>query len=429
MALTFAGIIGGYAVLHPLKSSIFLKFVGIKGVWFARMLTIVFIVPSMLLYTTVLHRLKRHGTTCFFLLFYAFFLLVSAGVLYLEPWHSSSYGELYNKLFGWFFYAILNFYSTFTAGTFWGYTNSISNPETAQKQYGYLIGIGRFVGILTALSASFFLSNSSLHETTTITLVLIGIACSLLSAFFCLYWLKKAIPQQYLLGYVDTHEEHRSDTQQKSSSLFQDLFLLVSNRYVFGIFGLVCSYELIYLILDYQLQLFVALQPNASISTMSCIFLENTAMVQGLTLVFAVFAVRPCLNYFGLRFCLLAVPVIIGACLVTFIFSQTFSTLFIITIIIYAINYGFNLPIRQIALIPTTEQIQFQSRAWIDSCGKTASKGVASSFGMFIEYYNPAATLLLNSWLALSIASGWIFIAHFIGKTYEKTIKTNSLIH
>ena len=64
----------------------------------------------------------------------------------------------------------------------------------------------------------------------------------------------------------------------------------------------------------------------------------------------------------------------------------------------------------------------------MDSCGKTTSKFSASALGLLIQNNSPHLSLLLNSWVSLIIAIGWIGIATLVGSKYEKTIQDDRLI-
>ena len=186
LAFTFSGIIGAYAILHPLKSSLFLKLVGVQALPWARILTIFLIFPSMFLYTKLIDRLGRHATTCFFLLFYAVLLISSMLFLHQSPWSCHEIQSSLNQAFGWTFYGILNFYSTFTAGTFWAYTNSINNPESAKKQYGYIIAFGRSIGIFTALAASLAFDYIAAPEHTIVSYIIFSTCGMLIFSYICL---------------------------------------------------------------------------------------------------------------------------------------------------------------------------------------------------------------------------------------------------
>ena len=99
-------------------------------------------------------------------------------------------------------------------------------------------------------------------------------------------------------------------------------------------------------------------------------------------------------------------------------------------IVLRALNYGFNYPVRETLYIPTAKDVQFKAKLWIDSFGKTFSKGSGSLFNQLLLYFtsNPYIILRIDSIYCIIVACGYFVISLMVGKKYHKTILNNEVI-
>ena len=99
-------------------------------------------------------------------------------------------------------------------------------------------------------------------------------------------------------------------------------------------------------------------------------------------------------------------------------------------IVLRALNYGFNYPVRETLYIPTVRGIQFKAKLWIDSFGKTFSKSSGSLFNQLLLYFssNPYTILRVDSIYCVMVAFAYTIVSLLIGKKYQKTIENNEVI-
>ena len=93
-------------------------------------------------------------------------------------------------------------------------------------------------------------------------------------------------------------------------------------------------------------------------------------------------------------------------------------------ILLRALNYGFNVPVREILYIPTVKDIKFKSRAWINTFGRTFSKASGSALNIM------AQTQGLNTALVILLGVGgvWTIASSAVGEKYTKTVKSGGVI-
>jgi AAA family ATP:ADP antiporter len=426
---TFFFIIGSYSILRSLKTSIFLGFVGREYEPLAKILTILTTIPAMMFHGKIVDKFKRHQAVCVFLGIYAVLSLVFA-YFFAHP----IYG-LHNtqtspwRVIGWAFEIAMDLFQALIVGTFWSFMTSISTTTFATKGYGFIVACSRVGGILTPLIGWLVLEKSGFAHTTTIPFLTGITAFLLLGAIGCTYLIRHKIPAEYLYGYQAAHDAAKAQAKSKTKTgVFEGLKLMLTEPYVMGIFGLVFSFEVINIMFDYQMHVLMSIETSNHVGAMSSFMFFYTGSFQALSLVFALFGTSAMLKHFGVQRCLFVMPIVTMILAILPVLSPHLATLFIVMVILRALNYGFSHPIREILFIPTVKDIQFKSKAWLDSFGRTFSKTTGSTFNMIAITQSPYLCIALESAFSFGLAIVWAVIALFLGRKYIKTVEANSVI-
>src|SRR5579872_2430725 len=150
LSISFFCVIGAYTVTKELKNSIFAYTVGEDYIPTARFLVMIALVPAILIYAKLVDRLRRYQLLAFYSTFYAVFGLVFAYFLGhpeigIPNTHTSPY-----RLIGWLFYFFIEGCSPFVVSVCWAFANSISTPEGARKNYGFMVSGSKLGGMFTA---------------------------------------------------------------------------------------------------------------------------------------------------------------------------------------------------------------------------------------------------------------------------------------
>jgi AAA family ATP:ADP antiporter len=97
-------------------------------------------------------------------------------------------------------------------------------------------------------------------------------------------------------------------------------------------------------------------------------------------------------------------------------------------VLLRSVNYAFSYPLRESLYIPTTKEMKFKSKSWIDAFGAKIAKGCGAS-------YNVISSIVAESWLFSmhvlffsSIIGLWLFTAHLLGRRYERAVERNEVI-
>ncbi len=430
LAATFFFIIGSYSILRSLKTSIFLGLVGKEYQPIAKILAIVIMFPVMFGYSKLVDRLKRHQLVYCFLGLYAIIGLISAYCIYdptigLRNTITSPY-----RIFGWLFEIFMDLYQAMIVSTFWGFVNTISTPRFASAHYGSIVAGSRVGGMLTTTLSLILLEYSSLEGWHSIPLLILVASFFLAGAAFCIYKITTKVPHKYLHGYEAAYQAAKKDAQTaQHPGVLEGLKLMVTEPYVLGIFTLAYSFEIINIIFDYQMAVLMSIEKNNEILAMSSFMLMYTLTFQALSFVFALFGTAKLLKKIGIQKCLMIMPIGVIALTAGVLAYPQLWTIFVLMVIMRSLHYGFNQPIREILFIPTVKDIQFKSKAWIDSFGRTLSKTSGSALNMLtIGGSTPYVWLLMQSSFSFGISLVWIFVAFFVGKKYVQTITNNEVI-
>lgn len=427
LAGAFSFIIGTYSIIRPLKTSVFLGLVGKEYQPITKIISIVILFPCLILYTKLVDKLRRYQVVYFFFILYSIGCIIAALLLMHPTIGLSNTLTSPNRIFGWIFYLFIELYSSLIVSTFWAFASSICSPTYAQENYGKIVAVSRIAGIITPLISWFVMRKLPYACSISIPMLLIACAILLLLACLCIAKIMKKIPGYMLHGYEAVYKTEKKAPHQKTG-LFEGLKLILTQPYVFGIFAIVYIYEALSAITDYQMQVLMSIEKQNSVDAMSCFMFIYTATFQALGLFFAYFGTSALLEKIGVRYCILIMPLATILFMGILFTNPNLTTIFIIMVLLRAAHYGFNVPVREILYIPTTKDIKFKSKAWIESFGKSLSKTSGATYNFISQLQNPFLQIKVNSLIAIGISIFWTGISVLIGKKYEKTVKNNKVI-
>lgn len=428
LAFAFFFIIGAYSILRSLKTSIFLAFVGAAYIPKAKIIAVFMLFPVMFCYSKLIDKVRRYQVTMSVIFLYAI-LGVGFSLMFLHPVYGVQNTQTNPyRLLGWGFEFFMDFFQALIVSSFWSFITSISTPDFANKGYGIIVGVSRIGGALSTLVSILILDYTPITKSQSIPLLVFLASLLLIAAGICLYQIIRRVPKESLHGYEAAYKaskQKEADYKGKKPSVLEGLSLMIKEPYVMGIFGLVCSVELINIIFDYKMEVLMSIQTNNNLHAMSKFMLLYTGAFQTLGCILAFVGITTFLNFIGMRISVLVMPLASIIMAVLLYMHPTLSVVFVVMVIMRALQYGFNMPIREALYIPTIKDIQFKSKAWIDSFGRTIAKSSGSTVNLFMGGGIQGIVGLI---VIVGTSTMWIFIAYLVGKKYAHTIKNNSVI-
>lgn len=435
LSMAFFFIIGAYTIVKDLKDSIFVSMVGREYVPIAQGLAMVVLIPAILIYSQLVDRIRRYQVMALYTLIFGVLGLLIAYLLGDPRMGLANTDSSPDRLFGWLVYFYGEGFSPFVVSVFWAFANSINSPESAKSSYAFIASASKLGGMLTAGFAWYLLGltneTGGLYLTDTLNhQILLGMSGLLLLCVpLVVYLLMKKVPGRYLHGYEAVYklEKERSKTGQDKTGMFAGLSMLVRYPYVMGVFGMVFFYEVVAKVLS-LLRLGVAQSNATSISGVSSFLFKITFTMHAIGFLLSFFGTRTLLQVLGERVCLLLIPLGTGMLLLYFLLTYNSDALIAAVVGTKVINYAFSWPVREGLYIPTTKEIKFKSKSWIDAFGSKFAKTAGSVFNYLTVSLSSAMFVPALSFFFAGLVGSWFMTAFLLGRRFEKAVENNEVI-
>ena len=434
LGFCFFFIIGAYTLLRELKDAVFIITVGTQYLPDVKMISIFVMIPMVLFYTWFSERVSRQTLlACYALVFSCGAFIISCflkdpiiGITNVIP-HKT-------RLFGWFTYLFLEGCSPFLVSLNWSFLNSISNPGDVKNNYIIMAAMGKIGSFIFALTAWFSLSRyfaffNNFSDIDIYVNLFRLTSCALFLIPFILFYLFLKLPPTEFQGYTDINNfQEKSQSIDKKTITFGSGFaLLFKNAYVFSIVGMIFCWEVINVIFN-NLRLAIAYEGSQTIGDLSLFLFKSTVTTSLISLFFVIIGTNSVIRFLGERKALLFIPLVTGIIMISFLLHPTpFMVIFAYTFI-RAINLSLTTPIRESLYIPTSKEIQFKTKSWIDSFGQKFSKGCGSLYNKIIQFLPLSTAYYTQIGFFVLIVALWTYIATFLGKKWEKAVKEKKII-
>lgn len=432
LTLSFFFIIGAYTISKELKDIVFSEIVGKEYIWLAKLISIVLLVPSILIYSKFVDTLRRYQLLSLYSFIYGavglfFAFLLGHPTIGLPNTEVNQY-----RIFGWLFYFFIEGYSPFVVSVFWAFSNSINSPESAKKNYAIMVSGSKLGGMVMAAFAYALLSIKStafITDTGRYQLLLGAASLLLLCVPVIIYGLVKLVSGRFLHGYEAVYqvEKQRAKTGESETGVLSGLSMLIKYPYAFGIFLIVLFYEVIQTILNFQ-RLGIAKESAATVSEFGASLFAMIFFVHFIGFIISIVGTKVLLERLGEKRCLLLVPISTALLFFYFKIMSTQFAFFVFLIGIRSIHYAFSYPVRESLYILTVKEIKFKSKSWIDAFGAKFAKASGSIFNGFTAGFSASMFLAAQSMLFSGIIALWVVVAYLLGSRFEKAVARNEVI-
>ncbi|MBM3893440.1 hypothetical protein FJ365_03515 [Candidatus Dependentiae bacterium] len=421
LALGFFFLIGSWWPLKTLKDSIFINTVGPHYLPYVKILSVSLFFPIVLLYSRLVDMYNKEKLIYFFLGVYTVL-----GLVFVYFLHHPSIGVANavtdpKRLLGWAFYVFCESYIDLIMTLYWSFVNDITTPESAKKGYGLIIFGSQLGGFLFTLLGT-LLSHDASQYTSSVPLIAFISVLMFIMIAGTVWLLTRVLRTSGLKGY----EDHVQATEQKQTpaavGFFDGLKFLVTHPYVMGIFGLVFFQEVVSTVMGFQMSL-LAKSTYIEPGLVNKFLFDYGLAVQGISCVFALIGTSVFHRWFGIRTSLIAYPFSIGLFIIWYLLSPTLWTIVYVMLIAKALGYALNQPTKEALYIPTSRNIKYKSKAWIEMFGKRFSKASGSVVNGMV-----GQALTLAGGFTIGLIALWIGLAAVIGKIFNKTVEENKLI-
>ncbi|CAL7960996.1 ATP:ADP antiporter, AAA family [Alphaproteobacteria bacterium] len=427
--LLFFCIIASYTIAKELQHIIFNVAVGITHMPFAKLLIMLLLLPLLFVDGMLVDRFRRDQILMLYLTIFSF-----TGLTFCYLLGTGDVQAHVSPIIGWLFFLYVEGYVVFILGVFWAFANSIHNPQHAEHTYGFIVSISKLGGIFSGGFAYLFLSTRLSENFKDIDKlrVLLCISSAMLGiAALFLYTQLKKVKKNVLQGYCTNICEKIEKTGAAAG-----LKLMIKQPYILGIFFIIFSYEVMVEVINYQRLLVVmpgkAAAVGESISAIGTALYCQSMTMQALACILSFFIANGMLRFLGIRTSLFIMPIFVFCILAAYFASGVQQIFVFLYIVLHALNYGVNTPIREGLYIVASRDIQLKSKFIVDGLAVKTGRCTGQLFNigvskvlMHAQYGSIAFATNTFFICGLSI---WFIVCTAVGKRYAKAIRQNELI-
>lgn len=430
LGVIFAFIIGVYWTLRPMKDAIFGSLVVGYGktdgreifLALAKVISLMLLFPVVILYGKLVEKLKKDQFFYALTGFYAICMGVWAFFFsYVDLSNASA--SLWN-VSGWLWYVFVESFGSLVIALFWAFTVDISTSHSARRGFPFIVMIGQLGGVLLP---KYLNRIPRFFGTTSVPVILLcGFLTVLMMYLFRMFL--KITPASQMEGFRGNEKaSQKIDSSRKEPSLMEGLRLLLTHKYLLGIFAVLAFFEFIVTVIDFNFKSLVFMEFTNAASASEYLG-EYGAAVNLVAFLCLFFGISNVQRRLGLRVALSVVPIIIGGAVMAFKLFPMLDVLFYLMIGAKAIGYALNSPSIKQLYIPTTEDVKYKSQAWIETFGSRSAKATASMANLSKGALGFATYLAITVYFSLGIAAIWFFIALFLARRCDRAVRKQELI-
>jgi len=454
LSSTLFVMIGGYWLLRSLKDAVLTALCGVESIPKAKMLSVFVVLGVVAVYNYLLDERSGLRKEQLFYVFGTFYGILFTGIAYLLGHPTiglANQTEDPTRILGWVSYCGIESFGSVMVSLFWSFANSNFNLKQAKQSYGVMVATAQLGSILGPTFVNSFSKSLGIP-----ICYMVG-ASSMLGLQITMWVYVK------MFGVVEdsspSSDENDAEKKQQvedptkkknKAGILEGIHLFMKHNYVKGIFAISCLFMVEVTIVDYTMKVlarqhFAEVYPcqpydDTTGVAMSCWNAETNSSVgmsddardsftafmglfgqatNTLSFLLSFFGTSAIIRYLGLRTTLVLFP---SLCLIVIIIVRMYPTLnvvFAAMMILKACSYALNNPTKEMLYQPTSSNVKYKAKSWIDIFGARGSKALGS---VVTNAFSSSAVELIDkgSIVGMCVASFLIWNARFMGKKFEE---------
>ena len=396
-----------------MKNALFMELVGPSYLPQAKLASMVFLLVTLVLYGKGVDWLGKRRLLA---LLYAIYAVLFAVLTYLFQVGIQGH----HLVLGWGFYLSIESFGSLGISHLWSLAvNATTDPEVAARRFPVL-AVGGQIG---ACSCTFLLARSAERPGQLVPLLYLAVVLLALAPVLTFYWLQKNnIPDEVVHIAPDCSSE-ASGNRAESPGLWEGLRLVMTRPYLVGILWSVVAYELVGTYLDFQMNT-KAHETLVSLEKVTGFLATYGFAANSVSFVFALTGTTWLVRNWGLSRCLVIYPLVLCLLVMGAANYPTLQVLFAAQIALKGAAYGFNKPCLELVYVPTSDDIQFKAKSWIDTAGSRGGKALGSLMNTYLLKYAPTYLVWGGASVCLVFLSIWIPVSRTLGRRYEQLLSS-----
>lgn len=427
LASIFFLVIGIYWMLKTMKDPIFDLHVGFQYQPWAKIASLVFVGLTVIFYSKLVDWFKKRTVFYIICTFYgASFIALSYMLANPQLISANQYAFIPGNILGWASYLFIESFGSIMPALFWAFVASNTTTDSAKRGYAMIATCTQVGTILGPLMINIYGTRFGLPVFFGLSGLLVFVVPMIISFY------TRVMPEEQV-------QKTSSIPEKKGGTGFiEGLRLLMTRPYLMGVFAIATLYEFIGTILDFQKGMLISSNYPSKIDGGAAFAwfksLEGIS-IGVVSLLFAMFGTSFFMRKFGLKFSLISFPAIIGltVTIVFFMYAiganpyQLMWVFFGAVVLIKGLNYALNNPSKEVLYIPTSKDVKYKTKGWIDAFGarllKTCGAGVNNALSTSLP-----TLLTLGSFLSLGVVGIWIFAASYVSGAFDDLQKENKIV-
>lgn len=396
-------IISTFAIVKPVRSSLFLEQFGARNLPYIYLATALVAGGVAWIHSRLLDRFNIVTVQALTHLFFISNLLLFWVAFRSDsPWLSAA-----------FFLWVNTF--TITANTlFWMFANSYYNPREAKRLYGIINAGGTVGGLASGLAVAAVVGQVGTENMLLICSALLGVA-------ILLVYLTRAVGRDRFTRTETPYVEAVSDPRQpiraeprSVGALFQSPY----PRYIAAALGLSL---VISTLIDYQFNLVVE-QTYATRDAKTAFFSSFMAGVNAFSFVLQFFLTGQLLRRLGIGFALLLLPVTLFGGTFWMALQPGLAAVLFLKVADGSVRYSVEQSTRDILYLPIPNQVMGKLKSFVDVFVQRVAKGLGSLLILALTVWWTIAFGVLN-YVSLILAALWVTCAVLLRKGYRTQLR------
>lgn len=441
LATIFSLIIGSYWLLRLLKNTLLYKIAyPVSLGWSAghgrdmqptlKFWSPIVVIALILIYSKLVDRFEKQKLFYIICTFYTLLFGVITALLAMRHfWGDAFLGRPVLVALGWVSYFAIESFGSLVVALFWSFTASITDSEAAKRGYPIIATCAQFGAIVGSFPMLFLERMGGIWRLFLVaTIAVIGV-------MFLVRYFMHTTPASQMIGNKAAHATEK-EKEGFWWGLVSGFVLLVTRPYLLGVLIVSTVYEVISQIVEYQMQSYATIYPEYSTEAGFAKFQGIYGVgANSLSFLMALLGISYLMKRFGLRFCLFFFPISLGlAVILLYAFFNTGPTpgellwaTFAIMMVAKGLGYAVNNPVKEIMYIPTSKDVKFKSKGWIDTFGsrtaKQAGAGVTDAFK-----YNLSDLMFYGTMFSLGLTGVWLVAAFYVGLKNKKLVAEGKIV-
>lgn len=400
----FFFIIGSYWIIRSLKNAIIKETVGVSSIPTAKKFSVLLVICLLVLYSKLISRVSKDKIFYFVCGSY-FVVLLSIAFLLYNP------GIIKNNILGFASYSIIESFGSVLVSLFWIFVGVGSNAGLSCARRGYILiftlgQIGALCGTTLVKHTSFFGIPALVCMSAVGTLMI------------------PILVRKYVL-FAGKDAKKVTNIRSKQAGFLDGIKLILTKPYLLGILSIVGLYEIAVTIFDYQMQVLASKEYGTLAYASFNAFYGQLVTI--IACIFVFIGTRFFVKKFGLRFCLMFFPSVVGCLILYFYLFRSLWVALGCMVIIKALSYGFNNPVKEMIYIPTSSSIKSRAKGWIEMFGNRSSKAGGATINGALSGLKDGF-VSYGFMISIFVIGIWMLVAIILGAQFNKLVKSQEKV-